>query len=174
MAGDRTPYERMLGVLRAHALLTTVPGGLERLADKLTAAIDEGPCDAVGPLLEPEPAMRICELRWGHKSGWHEATNADGVTKMRWYVVSMPTEDLDALQALADAATPGPWEAYYTLHGDPMIVPASNGYPSARIADVSVAPADYGRANCEWITAAVNAVPKLITEIRARADRGRP
>lgn len=52
---------------------------------------------------------------------------------------------------MPDATTPGPWLPYFTVHGDPMVVPASTPYPTSRIADVSTAPDDYGRANAVLI-----------------------
>lgn len=51
-------------------------------------------------------------------------------------------------------STPGPWEAYFTIHGDPMVVPSCMPYPTSRIADVSIAPDDYGRANAILIAQA--------------------
>jgi len=57
------------------------------------------------------------------------------------------------LRRLCEAATPGPWEAYWTQHAEGMVVPSSMPYPSSRIAEVSSAPEDYGRANTLAIAA---------------------
>lgn len=76
--------------------------------------------------------------------------------------------DLDAIEAVANAATPAPWEAYYTVHGDPYV--AQQGRPKFGVV-VSTAPDDYGRADAEFIAASREAVPALIAEVRRlRAD----
>lgn len=60
----------------------------------------------------------------------------------------------DATHGTVDAATPGPWQAYFTVHGDPFVVPAARPYPTSAIATVSTAPNDYGRANALLLAAA--------------------
>lgn len=78
---------------------------------------------------------------------------------------------LEDLRALAEAATPGPWEAYFTQHGDPFVSEAGRGWFGALTVEpgeddqqlgiaarVATGPADYGRANCLFIAAANPAV----------------
>lgn len=59
---------------------------------------------------------------------------------------------IDLIDREASRAT-GDWQAYFTVHGDPMIVPTARPWPASRIADISTAPADYGLANCVLIGA---------------------
>lgn len=68
----------------------------------------------------------------------------------------------EKLQALCDAATPGPWHASYNVHGDPAVVTDPRRPSFSTVAQVSVAPADYGRANTAFIAAARSAVPSLL------------
>jgi len=63
-------------------------------------------------------------------------------------------------------ATPGPWRAYFTVHGDPYVVPSARPYPTSAIATVSTAPDDYGRANALLLAAA----PDLLAMLRRCAD----
>lgn len=63
-----------------------------------------------------------------------------------------PTGDRRALAEAAAAFCPS-WQAYFTIHADPMVVPTTSVGPMHRIADVSIAPADYGKAYCEHIGA---------------------
>lgn len=65
-------------------------------------------------------------------------------------------DTLAGLRTLSEAATPGPWHAYFTVQGDPFVVTDPEHPFSGRIADVSVAPADYGRADTTLIVAAVD------------------
>lgn len=65
-------------------------------------------------------------------------------------MVTLNEAELDRLQALADAATPGPW----TIEGD-FIEP-----------DIGEAWSFTGAANGEFIAAAREALPTLITEVR--------
>lgn len=58
------------------------------------------------------------------------------------------------------------WVAYFTTHGDPMVVPADMPIPGHRIADVSTAPDDYGRANAVLLAAA----PELADQLRESTD----
>ena len=79
----------------------------------------------------------------------------------------------EAVLALAAAATPGPWAPYYTVHVDPFVVPEGDG-PGGAIANVSTAPPDYGRANCEWLGRAPGIALALVAERdEARAENGR-
>lgn len=61
----------------------------------------------------------------------------------------------DERRALAEAATEfcRSWLPYFTVHGDPMLVPVDKPYPGGRIADISVSPSDYGKAICEHLGA---------------------
>jgi hypothetical protein len=54
------------------------------------------------------------------------------------------------LRALAANATPGPWKAYFTTHGDPHVVEAGKGLFGV-IATVGTAPDDYGRDNARFM-----------------------
>ena len=73
----------------------------------------------------------------------------------------------DALDRLADEATPGPWVPYFTLHGDPSIVPAEHALLSRRLADVAVSPDDYGRANAHLLAQAPALARALAATLRA-------
>lgn len=75
--------------------------------------------------------------------------------------------DRDAIRAREQAATPGPWEPLFTVHGDPFVVPACTPYPSRQIAAVSVAPEDYGRADAEFIAHARKDIPTLLDALEA-------
>lgn len=72
-----------------------------------------------------------------------------------------------ALLAMIDPS--GPWEPYFTIHGDPYVVdPTSpNPFNFGRIAEVCVSPADYGRANAEFIGAAPTLVADLLALVAA-------
>lgn len=65
-------------------------------------------------------------------------------------------------RALADAATPGPWHAHFGTHGDPEVVLDPAWSKFTRVADVSTASGDYGRADARFIAAARDAVPALL------------
>lgn len=54
---------------------------------------------------------------------------------------------IEAHAALARAATPGRWHAYFTIHGDPSVVTDVKRQVTTCLAIVSVSPKDYGRAN---------------------------
>lgn len=71
----------------------------------------------------------------------------------------------DELRELAARATPGPWHAYFTTHGDPFVVCDRDRWPQTQMAQVSTAPDDYGRANCEFIAAARTALPALLDTV---------
>lgn len=67
------------------------------------------------------------------------------------------------------------WQAHFTVHGDPMLVPRDRPWASSRIADVSTSPADYGRANCILLGASGpshwGAVAELLREVaRVHSD----
>ena len=72
------------------------------------------------------------------------------------------TLDLEAIKARCEAATAGPWQAYFTTHGDPYV--AEEGRPKFGMV-VSTSPDDYGRANCQFIAHARTDIPALIAEI---------
>lgn len=71
--------------------------------------------------------------------------------------------NLDAIEARANAATPGPWEPYFTVHGHPHVVRAGQSIWGVI---VSISPDDYGRADCEFLAAARSDVPALVAEVR--------
>jgi hypothetical protein len=76
----------------------------------------------------------------------------------------MPDECLAEIEALAAAATPGPWEAMY--FGD-RIVHWLEGGDFEYVVDEPVANVD----NARFIAAARTAIPRLVAEIRRlRAD----
>ncbi len=92
----------------------------------------------------------------------------------------VPVSARTRLRELAEAATPGPWEAYFTRHGDPLVVEAGKGLfgaitdpigapvePIVPLVRPSTSPDDYGRANCEFIAAAN---PSAVVELLARLD----
>lgn len=58
-----------------------------------------------------------------------------------------------AEQAVAKTSPQGDWQPYFTVHGDPMLVPVERPWPTSRIADIGTEPADYGRANCKLLGA---------------------
>ena len=72
--------------------------------------------------------------------------------------------DLDALLALHAQTSQGPWEIYPDVHQETKIVQQGRGM-FGLIADVSTAPADYGRANTRFIIAAHTVVPALAAEL---------
>lgn len=74
--------------------------------------------------------------------------------------------DLEAIEKRADAATPGPWHPYFTLHGDPFVVDDSGSGLAGQVCALSVAPDDYGRVTAEFIAHAREDVPALVAEVR--------
>lgn len=72
--------------------------------------------------------------------------------------------DLDSLLELHASTTQGPWELYPDVHQETRIVQQGRGM-FGLIADVSTAPADYGRANTRFIIAAHTLVPALAAEL---------
>lgn len=69
--------------------------------------------------------------------------------------------DLDELQHLADAATPGPWERQETVHADNHVT-AGGGI----LTGTHVCGPTYERHNALFIAAARDAVPALIRRVR--------
>ena len=59
--------------------------------------------------------------------------------------------------------TPGPWEAYFSVHGDPSVCTDANRPAFTKVCDVSTSPSDYGQANCRLIAAA----PALLESVEA-------
>jgi hypothetical protein len=76
---------------------------------------------------------------------------------------------LEDIRARADAATAGPWQPYFTTHGDPYVVDHT-GWLTRQIAQLSTAPEDYGRANAIFIAHARSDVPALLTIAEAAAE----
>ena len=74
---------------------------------------------------------------------------------------------LHSLRALAEAATPGPWEPYLNMHGDAYVCEKGRKLFGV-IAHASSSPDDYGRANAEFI-AACN--PETIIELLDMLER---
>lgn len=62
--------------------------------------------------------------------------------------------------------TPGPWKAYFSVHGDPSVVTDANRPAFTKICDVSTSQSDYGQANCRLLAAAPEllAAAKLVRE----------
>lgn len=75
-------------------------------------------------------------------------------------------------ELVANAATPGPWFANLTTHGDPSVVLDLRRPAFTTVATVSCSPADYGRANnahiAAWspsrVLAECDAKRKIVTE----------
>lgn len=83
-----------------------------------------------------------------------------------------PMGDIARLRTLAQAATPGPWVPYFTVHGDPYVLgrPADRGgrdpiFPQDIVATIATGPADYGRGDAEFIAAARDAVERLCNQL---------
>ncbi|MEO7836631.1 MAG: hypothetical protein ABIS21_03190 [Acidimicrobiales bacterium] len=75
----------------------------------------------------------------------------------------MTEAEIAAIAARADAATPGPWVPYFTVHGDPYVTQPNRGQFGMV---VSTARDDYGRADCQFLAAARTDVPALVAEVR--------
>lgn len=71
---------------------------------------------------------------------------------------------LAAITERAAKATPGPWEASFTIHGDPSVTQEGRGQ-FGLIATIGVAPADYGRTNAEFIAHARSDIPLLLARV---------
>lgn len=69
---------------------------------------------------------------------------------------------LAEIQARADAATEGPWHPEFGMHGDPFVITDPSRPAFTRVAGISTAPDDYGRATAEFIAAARQDVPALV------------
>lgn len=67
------------------------------------------------------------------------------------------TAALDEAEKRLDAATPTPWFAHFTVHGDPSIVSDADRPMFSKVAWASTMPDDYGRANTLLIVECVNA-----------------
>jgi hypothetical protein len=72
----------------------------------------------------------------------------------------MTDEELARIEALANAATPGPWEV--RAHDDLFAVKGQSGWVASMDADTSAADA----SNSEFIAAARDAVPALVAEVK--------
>jgi hypothetical protein len=92
------------------------------------------------------------------------------VVRRRWLalrppglaVMSETPDELRApLNALVAKATKGPWETYFTVHGDPYIIEGGKPFPQYILATIATSPDDYGRANTQLIVALVNAWPTI-------------
>ena len=85
----------------------------------------------------------------------------------------MTTEpiDLDAVQALADAATPGPWDhATKTYDGGPLVVAEGYGFPAEPL-PAAGGIVCYPDADAAFIAQARTLVPALIAELRETRGR---
>jgi len=71
--------------------------------------------------------------------------------------------DLAAIRERCEAAGPAPWHACYNIHGDPTVSGDPDREPFLRVAQISTAPPDYGRGNCEFIAAARSDIPALLS-----------
>lgn len=71
---------------------------------------------------------------------------------------------LDVLMALHAETTQGTWVVLPEVHQDTKIVLEGRG-TFGLIAEVSTAPADYGKANAAFIAAAHRLLPELATEL---------
>lgn len=89
----------------------------------------------------------------------------------------MSRPDIDAIAARAAAASPDRWEAYFTGHGDPFVVEEGCGPGrqdigggTREIAQLSISPPDYGRANALFIAGARQDIPDLLAYITELED----
>ncbi len=73
--------------------------------------------------------------------------------------------DVAAVRARCEAATAGPWEPYFTVHGDPFVVSGRFLFPGDILATVSIAAEDYGRADALFIAHARTDVPALLDRL---------
>lgn len=74
-------------------------------------------------------------------------------------------EIAEALEACAKA-TPGPWEAHFTTHGDPSVcIPGF--WKTHQIAKVWTSPDDYGKADAEFIALARSLLPRAAVSAAA-------
>lgn len=87
----------------------------------------------------------------------------------------MTDEELDALEALDRAATPGPWTVKYEQFDDEPYVDEIHGpdEPSNPLIETDCGIYGPKKDDAECLVAARNALPRLIAEIRRlRAVRG--
>ena len=80
--------------------------------------------------------------------------------------------DLDGLMARHAETTQGTWVVMPQIHQDTKVVLEGRG-TFGLIAEVSTAPADYGRANAAFIAAAHRLLPKLAAELAAELAEAR-
>lgn len=69
----------------------------------------------------------------------------------------------------SSAHTPGPWHAYFAVHGDPYVLTDPERPYFSEVAKVSTSPEDYGRANTLLIAAAPQMLDALQTIQRIAA-----
>lgn len=80
------------------------------------------------------------------------------------------TVDLDALEALAKAATPGPWAHYETMQADNHVTAVTAG--GGILTGTHVCGPTYEKKNAEFIAAAdPSTVLALIAELRQERER---
>lgn len=73
----------------------------------------------------------------------------------------LPHAQRHDLRALRAAATGGQWVRIENIHAESTIVVA--GFErTRRIAELITSPADYGRANANYIVASTNALPEVL------------
>ena len=58
--------------------------------------------------------------------------------------------------------TPGPWVAFFNVHGDPSVVIDERRPDFTRVCAVDTSPEDYGRSNARLIAAA----PEMLASLR--------
>jgi hypothetical protein len=78
--------------------------------------------------------------------------------------------DTARLRALAEAATPGPWEVPESIHGDPYINEVGKGTLIGGNIALANTRDDYGRSNAAYIAAANPAVVLALLDRLERAE----
>lgn len=80
----------------------------------------------------------------------------------------------DRAAELLDHATPGPWEAYYTIHGEPFVtlpgLPITHGIAAVSTGSIEDGRDDYGRANAALIAATPELLSVLVPAARLAVD----
>lgn len=63
--------------------------------------------------------------------------------------------------------TPGPWHAYFNMHGDPFVVTDPDRPGFSGVATVHTSPEDYGRANTLLLAAAPDLLAAAEVAVKA-------
>lgn len=79
-------------------------------------------------------------------------------------------EQLDEIRERNAKRTPGEWETSFGVHGDPVVTRTGQGRLGI-IAVVDKEPADYGRADCEFIANSPADITNLLETVDALKTR---